>query len=339
MNRRQLFVSTAKAALASALGSSWLTGKARAQTTGVASPIISEDVIHGVASPDATVSIGGRQLPPASPVFGGVIRETAKDSTPWCLPRVVPPEGAANVLLIMTDDQGYGVSGTFGGVIPTPTLDRVANAGLRYTQFHSTALCSPTRAALITGRNHHEVGFGVTSELATGFPGIRRDRYPYRSERRGLSGSVPLQRHNRQADFQAWSNAVSRGGSPENPVGARYRERLNEGIYRDQINHDRNRGCNRDCRRRRGGAGSGYAFGLCGRPGDTEVSDLHLRAVEGVAGRTAIGKRENGHKVFAQRPADKDSVHRQDCRTRRQRDVRMRHVSMTAFRPEKGDRS
>ena len=71
----------------------------------------------------------------------------------------------------MTDDQGYGVSGTFGGVIPTPALDRIAKAGLRYTQFHSTALCSPTRAALITGRNHHSVGYGVIGELSTGYPG------------------------------------------------------------------------------------------------------------------------------------------------------------------------
>jgi arylsulfatase len=71
----------------------------------------------------------------------------------------------------MTDDQGYGVSSTFGGVIPTPALDRVAKAGLRYTQFHSTALCSPTRAALITGRNHHSVGSGVIGELSTGYPG------------------------------------------------------------------------------------------------------------------------------------------------------------------------
>ncbi len=71
----------------------------------------------------------------------------------------------------MTDDAGYGVAGTFGGVIPTPALDRVAQMGLRYTQFHSTALCSPTRAALITGRNHHSTGFGVISEQATGYPG------------------------------------------------------------------------------------------------------------------------------------------------------------------------
>jgi arylsulfatase A-like enzyme len=74
-------------------------------------------------------------------------------------------------LLIMTDDAGFGLPSTFGGVVPTPNLDRIANLGLRYTQFHSTALCSPTRAALITGRNHHSVGFGVISEAATGFPG------------------------------------------------------------------------------------------------------------------------------------------------------------------------
>jgi arylsulfatase A-like enzyme len=122
-------------------------------------------------SPGATTTISGNQLPPAAPAFGGVIKEEAKDSKPWWPPRVVPPKGAPNVLLIMTDDQGYGVSGTFGGVIPTPAMDRIAKAGLRYTQFHSTALCSPTRAALITGRNHHSSGFGVIGEMSTGFPG------------------------------------------------------------------------------------------------------------------------------------------------------------------------
>jgi arylsulfatase A-like enzyme len=128
--------------------------------------------INGVSgSPDATMSINGKQLPAPPMKFGGVIKESAKDSKPWWPPRVVPPKGAPNVLLIMTDDQGYGVPGTFGGVIPTPALDRIAKAGLRYTQFHSTALCSPTRASLITGRNHHSVGFGVISELSTGFPG------------------------------------------------------------------------------------------------------------------------------------------------------------------------
>jgi arylsulfatase A-like enzyme len=122
-------------------------------------------------SPAATTNIDGRQLPPPPPKFGGVIEETAKGSKPWWSPRVVPPKGAPNVLLIMTDDQGYGVCSTFGGVVPTSALDRIAKAGLRYTQFHSTALCSPTRAALITGRNHHSAGFGIISEQSTGFPG------------------------------------------------------------------------------------------------------------------------------------------------------------------------
>jgi arylsulfatase A-like enzyme len=128
--------------------------------------------INGVpGSPSATTTITGNQLPAPPQPFGGVIKEIAKDSTPFWPETVVPPKGAPNVLLIMTDDQGYGVSGTFGGVIPTPAMDRVAAAGLRYTQFHSTALCSPTRAAIITGRNHHSVGFGVIGEMSTGFPG------------------------------------------------------------------------------------------------------------------------------------------------------------------------
>ena len=122
-------------------------------------------------SPSATMTLDGKQLPPDPPKFGGVINETAKDSKPYWPPSVVPPKGAPNVLLIMTDDQGYGVSGTFGGVVPTPNMDRIANAGLRYTHFNSTALCSPTRAALITGRNHHSGGYGVIGEMSTGYPG------------------------------------------------------------------------------------------------------------------------------------------------------------------------
>src|ERR1700751_5195573 len=102
-------------------------------------------------SPGATTTIDGKQLPPPDPKFGGVIKEKASESTPWWPPRVVPPKGAPNVLLIMTDDQGFGAPSTFGGVIPTPTMDRIANAGLRYTNFHSMALCSPSRAAIITG--------------------------------------------------------------------------------------------------------------------------------------------------------------------------------------------
>jgi arylsulfatase A-like enzyme len=141
------------------LGTSYLPGSMAQQINGT------------LGSPSATTTIQGNQIPAPPPKFGGVVKELATDSKTWWPPNVVPPKGAPNVLLIMTDDQGYGVSGTFGGVIPTPALDRIAKSGLRYTQFCSTALCSPTRAALITGRNHHSAGFGVITELSTGFPG------------------------------------------------------------------------------------------------------------------------------------------------------------------------
>ena len=134
-------------------------------------PASAQQVTGVSGSPSATTTIDSKQLPPPPPNFGGVIKEKASESTPWWPPRVVPPKGAPNVLLIMTDDQGFGAPGTFGGVIPTPAMDRIAQAGLRYTNFHSTSLCSPTRAAIITGRNHHSVGFGVVGEIATGFPG------------------------------------------------------------------------------------------------------------------------------------------------------------------------
>src|SRR5947208_12408253 len=137
-----------------------------------AAPSARAQQINGTpGSPDATVTIDGKQIPPPPMPFGGVIKESVKDSTPYWPPRVVAPKGAPNILLVMTDDQGYGISSTFGGVIPTPAMDRVAKAGLRYTQFHSTALCSPTRAALIPGRNPHSVGAGVVGELATGYTG------------------------------------------------------------------------------------------------------------------------------------------------------------------------
>ena len=122
-------------------------------------------------SPGATMTIDGTQLPPPPQKFGGKIEREATQSKPYWPARIVPPKGAPNVLLIITDDSGFGVPSTFGGIIPTPTLDRVARDGLRYTNFNSTALCSPTRAALITGRNHHSVGYGVIAEQATGYPG------------------------------------------------------------------------------------------------------------------------------------------------------------------------
>ena len=162
-------------AFGTALG--WLVASGRlsetfAQTTKAESSAAAPMQTTGTpGSPSATITIDGKQIPPPPMKFGGVIKDSAKDSKSYWPPTVVPPKGAPNVLLIMTDDAGYGVPGTFGGVVPTPAMDRIAKAGLRYTQFHSCALCSPTRSALITGRNHHSVGTGQCGELATGFPG------------------------------------------------------------------------------------------------------------------------------------------------------------------------
>ena len=134
-------------------------------------PVAAQQNMQITGTPDATTTIDGRYLPPPPQPFQGQIELNAAQSKPSWPARVVPPKGAPNILLIMTDDVGFAAPSTFGGVIPTPELDRIANEGLRYTNFHSTSLCSPTRAALITGRNHHSVGFGVVSEAATGFPG------------------------------------------------------------------------------------------------------------------------------------------------------------------------
>jgi arylsulfatase len=110
-------------------------------------------------------------LPRPEVPFKGDIERNAVESRPDFPKEVKPPKGAPNVLLIMTDDVGFGASSTFGGPIPTPTMDRLAKRGLKYNRFHTTALCSPTRAALITGRNHHTCSTGVITEQATGFPG------------------------------------------------------------------------------------------------------------------------------------------------------------------------
>jgi arylsulfatase A-like enzyme len=139
--------------------------------SGAASAAQPQQVTGTPGSPDARTTISGEQLPAPDPKFGGVIKNDALQSKPWWAPRIVPPKGAPNILLIITDDAGFGVPSTFGGVIPTATMDRLAGNGLRYNNIHSTALSSPTRAALITGRNHHSAGFGVISEQSTGFPG------------------------------------------------------------------------------------------------------------------------------------------------------------------------
>jgi len=110
-------------------------------------------------------------LPHPEPPFQGVANRTLAGSKPdWPKPLHAPP-GAPNVLIVLIDDAGFGNPSTFGGPVHTPTLDRLAAQGLRYNRFHVTALCSPTRAALLSGRNHHSVGFGSIAETHSGFPG------------------------------------------------------------------------------------------------------------------------------------------------------------------------
>jgi arylsulfatase len=117
-------------------------GTAGQSQPGASAPVT---VTGKLGSPSATMTIPGNQLPPPAPKFGGVIKEDALQSKPWWPPRVVPPKGAPNILLIMTDDAGFAINSVFGGVIPTPSMERIAKDGLRYNRIMSTSLCSPTR--------------------------------------------------------------------------------------------------------------------------------------------------------------------------------------------------
>jgi arylsulfatase len=119
----------------------------------------------------AAATDDGSVLPRPRPPFEGKIERTLKGSTPDFPKMYEAPAGSPNILMILTDDVGFGASSTFGGPIRTPNFQRLADTGLRYNMYHTTALCSPTRAALITGRNHHSVASGNITEFATGYPG------------------------------------------------------------------------------------------------------------------------------------------------------------------------
>ncbi|MCT2398772.1 arylsulfatase [Novosphingobium mangrovi (ex Huang et al. 2023)] len=133
----------------------------------------------------------------------------------------VPPQGAPNVLIIMTDDVGFAASSTFGGAIPTPNLDRLAANGLVYNNFHTTAICSPTRAALLTGRNHHAVGFGTVADLARGEPGYNSvipksagtiaqvlSAAGYDTAMFGKNHNVPTWQSGPMGPFDQWGNGL-----------------------------------------------------------------------------------------------------------------------------------
>ena len=120
---------------------------------------------------DPTIQRSILPIPPRA--HQGITTYDAKDpatSFPPITP-LRPPDGAPNVVVVMIDDAGFGSSSVFGGPCQTPNIKKLANEGLRYNRFHTTALCSPSRQALLTGRNHHSVGMGGITELSTADPG------------------------------------------------------------------------------------------------------------------------------------------------------------------------
>jgi arylsulfatase len=148
MNRRQLFLSSARAALASVLGGSLWTASGRGQTR------------------------AQEALPRPDFRFKGQVGRTYQDSDPATFPQIVrPPKDAPNIVVILLDDVGFGQFSVFGGGVPSPHMEKLAAQGLRYNRFHTTALCSPTRASLLTGRNHHVTSNGGITEGATGYDG------------------------------------------------------------------------------------------------------------------------------------------------------------------------
>jgi arylsulfatase len=146
----------------------WETKKAIAQTISFLTAIA---LMFSSILPLPVFADYGDVLPLPQAPFKGKIGITYKESQPDFPKPIKAPVKAPNVLLVLLDDVGFGQTSTFGGLIETPNLDRLAARGLRYNQFHTTALCSPTRAALLTGRNHHSVSTGVITELASGYPG------------------------------------------------------------------------------------------------------------------------------------------------------------------------
>lgn len=134
----------------------------------LASPVLGQTPETIKSESSGTPSV----LPRPDFEFDGKVGKTYKTSDPPQFPQPVQaPEGAPNVVIILLDDTGFGQYSTFGGGVPSPTLEKLASEGLRYNRFHTTALCSPTRASLITGHNHHSAAFGVITEAATGYDG------------------------------------------------------------------------------------------------------------------------------------------------------------------------
>jgi arylsulfatase A-like enzyme len=170
----------------------------------------------------ARLSAAGRDvlpIPDAHQPYPGLVTYDAKDPATSFAPieQLRPPPGAPNVLVILLDDVGFAASSAFGGPCETPVAERLAATGLKYTRFHTTALCAPTRQALLTGRNHHSVGMGCITELATsapGYSGIRPNTAAplaeilklngYSTSQFGKCHEVPVHQTSPMGPFNAW---------------------------------------------------------------------------------------------------------------------------------------
>jgi arylsulfatase A-like enzyme len=169
------------------------------------------------AQKPAAAAADGSVLPRPPQTFRGKLAPTEQASTPSYPSPIRAPQGAPNILLVMTDDVGFAASSTFGGPVPTPNLDRLASHGLKYNQFHTTAICSATRAALLTGRNHHAVGTAALADVASPYPGyttrvpksaatiarILRDN-GYNTAMFGKHHNVPTEERTAAGPFDQW---------------------------------------------------------------------------------------------------------------------------------------
>jgi len=157
----------------------------------LAAPVTGAGQLGAAAPASATVKLDRTVLPIPEPTYPPITELDVRKVTPPPRFEVKAPAGAPNVLILLIDDMGFGMPSAFGGPIRMPTADRLASEGLRYNQFHTTALCSPTRTALLSGRNHHTNNMGAVTEMATSFPGntgVRPDSVAPLAEMLRLNG-------------------------------------------------------------------------------------------------------------------------------------------------------
>ena len=174
-----------------------------------------------LSASSAYAQVSRTVLPVPVPAFDGTIAESVLDSKPGSARPVRAPQGAPNVFVMMSDDVGFAMSSAFGGPVPTPNLERLAASGQRYNRFHTTGICSPSRAALLTGRNHHNAGVGFLSDIPSPYPGYGGRILPetatmaqvlrlngYSTAMFGKHHNVPSNERSEAGPFDAWPTGL-----------------------------------------------------------------------------------------------------------------------------------